>query len=140
VPVDERTLERLRRYYELWSEEKYAAARDLLFDPEIELIQPRELPGGTGVYRGYEGLERALREGLEAFDYYRPEPEQFAVGGDAVVVTVRLLARGRQTGMEVDARLGHLFVFRGERAVRWEIYLSPRQARAAAGLSDEAPD
>jgi ketosteroid isomerase-like protein len=136
VPVDERTVERLRRYYELWRNEEYEAARDLLFDPEIELIQPSELPGGTGVYRGYEGLARALQEGLEAFEYYRPEPEQFALGGDSVVVTLRLLARGRQTGMEVDARLAHLFVFRGERAVRWEIYLSPQQARAAAGLSD----
>jgi ketosteroid isomerase-like protein len=135
VPVDERTVERLRRYYELWRNEEYAAARELLFDPEIELIQPSELPGGTGVYRGYEGLARALREGLEAFDYYHPEPEEFAFGGDTVVVTLRLLARGRQTGMEVNARLGHLFVFRGERAVRWEVYLSPREALAAAGLS-----
>jgi ketosteroid isomerase-like protein len=135
VPVDERTVERLRRYYELWRNEEYEAARDLLFDPEIELVQPRELPGGTGVYRGYEGLGRALREGLEAFEYYHPEPEEFAFGGNTVVVTVRLLARGRQTGMEVDARLGHLFVFRGERAVRWEVYLPAREALAAAGLS-----
>jgi ketosteroid isomerase-like protein len=135
VPVDERTVERLRRYYELWRNEEYTAARELLFDPEIELIQPSELPGGTGLYRGYEGLARALREGLEAFEYYHPEPEEFAFGGDTVVVTLRLLARGRQTGMEVDARLGHLFVFRGERAVRWEVYLSPADALAAAGLS-----
>jgi ketosteroid isomerase-like protein len=134
VPVDERTVKRLRRYYELWRSEEYEAARDLLFDPQVELLQPRELPGGTGVYRGYEGLARALREGLEAFEYYHPEPEEFALGQDTVVVTVRLLARGRQTGMEVHARLGHLFVFRGERAVRWEIYLSPREALAAAGL------
>lgn len=128
-------MERLRRYYELWRNEENEAARDLLFDPEIELIQPSELPGGTGVYRGYGGLEQALREGLEAFEYYRPEPEQFALAGDSVVVTLRLLARGRQTGMEVDARLAHLFVFRGERAVRWEVYLSPADALAAAGLS-----
>ena len=135
MPVDKRSVERLRRYYELWRNEQYEAARDLLFDPEIELTQPRELPGGTGVYHGYEGLEQALREGLEAFEYYHPEPEQFALGGDSVVVTVRLQARGRQTGMEVDARLAHLFIFRGERAVRWEIYLSPQEALKAAGLS-----
>ena len=65
APVDERTVERLRRYYELWRSEEYEAARELLFDPEIELVQPRELPGGTGVYRDYEGLTRALREWLE---------------------------------------------------------------------------
>jgi hypothetical protein len=45
VPVAERTVERLRRYYELWRSEEYAAAREVLFDPEIELVQPRELTG-----------------------------------------------------------------------------------------------
>jgi ketosteroid isomerase-like protein len=133
--LDERTVDRLRRYYELWRAEEYAVARDLLFDPDIELTQPSELPGGGGVYRGYEGLARALREGLEAFHYYHPEPEAFALGEDTVVVTLRLRAQGRYTGMEVDARLAHLFVFRGERAVRWEIYLSPQEALAAAGLN-----
>lgn len=133
--LDERTVDRLRRYYELWRAEEYAAARDLLFDPDIELTQPSELPGGGGVYRGYEGLARALREGLEAFHYYHPEPEAFALGEDTVVVTLSLRAQGRYTGMEVDARLAHLFVFRGERAVRWEIYLSPQEALAAAGLN-----
>lgn len=132
--LDERTVDRLRRYYELWRAGEYAVARDLLFDPDIELTQPSELPGGGGVYRGYEGLARALREGLEAFHYYHPEPEAFALGEDTVVVTLRLRAQGRYTGMEVDARLAHLFVFRGERAVRWEIYLSPQEALAAAGL------
>ena len=132
-------MERLRRYYELWRNERYETARDLLFDPEIELVQPRELPGGTGVYRGYDGLERALREGLEAFEYYHPQPQQFDLGRDSIVVTVRLLARGRQTGMEVDALIGHRILFRGERAVRWEVYLSAEEARAAAGLSRRAP-
>ena len=140
MPVDERAVERLRRYYELWSAEEYLAARDLLFDPEIELVQPRELPGGTGVYRGYEGLARALLEALEVFEDYRPEPEEFAFGGDSVVVTLRLRGRSRQTGLEVDARIGHRFVFRGERAVRWEVYLSPQEALAAAGLSGEQPN
>jgi ketosteroid isomerase-like protein len=133
--LDERTVDRLRRYYELWRAGEYAVARDLLFDPDIELTQPSELPGGGGVYRGYEGLARALREGLEAFHYYHPEPEAFALGEDTVVVTLSLRAQGRYTGMEVDARLAHLFVFRGERAVRWEIYLSPQEALAAAGLN-----
>ena len=135
MTVDEHTVARLRRYYELWRADAYEPARDLLFDPDIELVQPSELPGGGGVYRGYDGLARALREGLEAFDYYHPEPEAFALGEDTVVVTVRLLARGRHTGMEVDARIAHLFVFRGERAVRWEIYLSAQEALAVAGLT-----
>jgi ketosteroid isomerase-like protein len=47
---------------------------------------------------------------------------------------VRLRAKGRHAGVDVDARIGHLFRFRGERAVRWEVYWSPEEALEAAGL------
>lgn len=124
----------LRNFYELWSTEDYAEAATLLFDPEVELVQPAELPGGAGTYRGYEGLQRALDEWLEAADYIHAEPERFALGEDTVVVTVRLRSRGRHTGIEVDRRIGHLFRFRGDRAVRWEVYWSPDEALEAAGL------
>jgi ketosteroid isomerase-like protein len=125
----------LRNFYELWSAEDYAEAATLLFDPEIELVQPPELPGGAGTYRGYQGLQQALDEWLEAADYIHAEPERFVLGEGAVVVTVRLRSRGRHTGIEVDRRIGHLFRFRGERAVRWEVYWSPEEALEAAGLS-----
>jgi ketosteroid isomerase-like protein len=111
------------------------AAATLLLDPEVELVQPPELPGGGGIYRGYEGVRRALDEWLEASDYLHAEAESFVLGEDAVVATVRLRSRGRHTGMELDRRIGHLFRFRGERAVRWEVYWSPDEARRAAGLS-----
>jgi ketosteroid isomerase-like protein len=125
----------LRNFYELWNTEDYAEAATLLFDPEVELVQPEELPGGAGTYRGYEGLQRALDEWLEGADYIHAEPESFALGEDTVVATVRLRSRGRHTGIEVDRRIGHLFRFRGERAVRWEVYWSPDEALEAAGLS-----
>jgi ketosteroid isomerase-like protein len=126
----------LRRFYELWSAGAYTAAATLLFDPEVVLVQPPELPGGGGTYRRYEGLQRALDEWLEASDYIHAEAESFALGEDTVVTTVRLRSRGRHTGMELDRRIGHLFRFRGERAVRWEVYWSPDEALEAAGLSE----
>jgi ketosteroid isomerase-like protein len=137
VATPERNLELLRSFYEMWSAENYVGAATMLFDPEVELVQPPELPGGSGVYQGYDGLQRALDEWLEASDYIHAEPERFAVSDDAVVATVHLRARGRHTGMEVDRRVGHLFVFRDERAIRWEVYWSPEEALAAAGLSEQ---
>jgi ketosteroid isomerase-like protein len=136
VQTDHPAVGMLRKFYELWSNESYAEAAILLFDPEIELVQPEELPGGAGTYRGYEGLQRALDEWLEGADFIHAEPEGFALRQDTVVATVRLRSRGRHTGIEVDRRIGHLFRFRGERAVRWEVYWSPDEALEAAGLSE----
>jgi ketosteroid isomerase-like protein len=132
---DQSRVERLRRFYELWQAGDYVGAATLLFDPEVVLVQPPELPGGGGIYRGFEGLQRALDEWLDASDYIHAEAERLAPGKDVVVATVRLRSRGRHTGMELDRRIGHLFRFRGERAVRWEVYWSPDEARRAAGLS-----
>jgi ketosteroid isomerase-like protein len=136
VHADQPPVELLRSFYELWSAGDYIEAATLLFDPEVELVQPPELPGGgSGSYHGYEGLRRALDESLEAWDYLHAEAERFAFGEDTVVVTVRLRSRGRHTEMELDRRIGHLFRFRGERAVRWEVYWWPDEALRAAGLS-----
>ena len=133
---DQPRVERLRRFYELWQAGDYVGAATILFHPEVVLVQPPELPGGGGVYRGFEGLQRALGEWLDAWDYIHAEAELLTPGEDTVVATVRLRSRGRHTGMELDRRIGHLFRFRGERAVRWEVYWSPDDALEAAGLSE----
>ena len=133
--ADER-VELLRSFYERWNGGDYVEAATMLFDPEVELVQPPELPGGGGTYHGYEGLRRALDQWLEASDWIHAVGEGFALGENAVVVTVRLRSRGRHTGMELDRLIGHLFRFRGERAVRWEVYWSPDDALEAAGMGE----
>jgi ketosteroid isomerase-like protein len=135
VQADQPPLGTLRTFYALWSAENYVEAARLLFDPEIELVQPSGLPGGAGTYRGYEGLQQALGEWLEGAEYIHAEPEHFALGEGTAVVTVCLRTRGRHTGIEMDRRIGHLFRFRGEHAVRWEVYWSPEEALEAAGMS-----
>ena len=87
--ADQSPVELLRSFYELWSAGDYIEAATLLFDPEVELVQPPELPGGGGSYHGYEGLRRALDESLEAWDYLHAEAERFALGKDTVGVAVR---------------------------------------------------
>ena len=60
VQADQR-LELLRTFYDRWSAGDYVEAATLLFDPEVELVQPPELPGGGGTYHGYEGLQARAR-------------------------------------------------------------------------------
>ncbi len=125
----EDTIEMLRRAYDAFNRGDMRGSRRI-FDPEVELIQPSELPGGTGSYRGFEGLDQALAEALEAFEDYRMEPTEFVVGQDQVAVTVHLSGRGRQSDLEVDAWVGHLATLRAGRVLRWEVFLSADEAVA----------
>jgi ketosteroid isomerase-like protein len=123
---------RLRSMYEAFNRGDRREAL-LAFHPDVVLIQPMELPGGTGTYRGHGGLARALGELLEAFDDYTMEPEGFvAVADDRVVVAVRLHARGRASSLDVDARFGHLMTLRDGLVIRWQVFRTPEEAVQAA--------
>jgi len=49
-------------------------------------------------------------------------------------VMVKLLARGKGSGVEVEARGAHVCTVRDGRAVRLEMYLDPARALEAVGL------
>jgi ketosteroid isomerase-like protein len=130
---DRRTA-RVRAVYEASNRGDFELARES-FHADVELVQPAELPGGAGVYRGEEGMVRAVEELLEAYEYFQMDPEEYFVSEDHVVVTVRVRGRGRASGLEVDDRYGHVFTFRGDRVARFEVFTNPEDALAAAGLS-----
>lgn len=110
-----------------------------IFDPQVELIQPTELPGARGTYRGIDGLAHALGELLEGFEEYRMEPEEFFEAGNQVAVVVRLRARGRASKITVDARVGHLATLRNGRVVRWEVFMEADDAVARARRGGAVP-
>ncbi len=119
-PTDPATLERVQE----------------LFDPDVELQQMDDVIGTTDTFRGYEGLVNATRELIAAFEELHIVPEQHFEAGDSVVTIARGRGRGRGSGIEVDMRVGHLWVLRAGRVVRWVVYASPDEALEAAGLSD----
>ena len=53
--------------------------------------------------------------------------------GDRVVVTVRFRARGRGSGIEVDARLYDLFTLRDGKIVRMDQFAEQSEALEAVG-------
>lgn len=114
------------------------------FDPEIEFFHPPELPGENSPYKGLGGVRRAIDEQREVFDRFQLLPHDMSVvGADSVVVRVTVAARSRTTGIEVGARnVGHLFTFRGDRCVRWEVFATHgramREARARAAARPQS--
>jgi|SRR5204863_6311826 len=104
--------------------------------PDIVLIQPAELPGGTGTYRGHTGLALALSELLEAWDDYTMEPERIeALADDQLVAAVRLRGRGHASGLGMESRFGHLITMHDGLVVRWEVFRTPQEAVEAARVS-----
>ena len=71
----------------------------------------------------------ARRVGNANGNDYELIPEEFVDIGDRVVVTVRLRAHGRRSGIEVDARLYDVFTVRDGKIVRMDQSSAPKPSR-----------
>lgn len=106
-------------------------------DPAIVWEEALEVPGAQ-TYRGVDEVRRYLESLLHNWDEIRYEIEGLQEAPEAVVALVRLVARGKASGAEVDARMAHLHELRGGRGVRVHVYFDREAAWEAAGLKPDA--
>ena len=99
-------------------------------DPDIVWNPIEELPT-----QGHEAVRTSLAHWKAEWHDYELLPEGFLDLGDRVVVTVRLTARGRGSGIEVDARFYDVFTLRGGKIVRMDQFAERSEALEAVGLS-----
>ena len=106
-----------------------------LIDPDFEATVPPELSVEPDTYRGHEGLRRyfAAFEGLEDVRF---EFVDAVAAGDKVVATMRLCAKGTDTGIEVEQLAYQLWTVRRGKAVRVEAFADKTAALEAAGLEN----
>ena len=105
--------------------------------PEFEAVVPPELSAEPDVYRGHDGVRRYFATFAEAMDDVRFEPERFWDAGDAVVVAMRMTAKGRQTSIPVEQRSGQIWTLRDGRAKSARTYASLPVALETAGLTPD---
>jgi ketosteroid isomerase-like protein len=86
--------------------------------------------------QGHEAVRASTARWKGEWDDYELIPEDFADVGDCVVATVRFRARGRGSGIEVDARLYDVFTLRDGRIVRMDQFTEQSEALDAAGLRE----
>lgn len=95
--------------------------------PDIVWDDSKHIPGR----RTYEGREQ-VRSYLESFQRVwaeaRFEPQEIQGRDDRVLVFVRFIARGRQSGADVDANLAHLYEMRDGKGAYVLTYLDREQA------------
>jgi ketosteroid isomerase-like protein len=107
-------------------------------DPDSELHSAIVGSAEGNVYRGHDGLRQWFAEVMESFEELRTELTEFRDLGDRVVAFGHIHARGRESGLELDAVTGWVVTVRNGKVLRAEGYLSYVEALEAAGLREWA--
>lgn len=123
--------ETLRRMYDAF------ARRDL--DAFLEHCAPDvEIDSDIGSYPpGHDGIRGWWGDLTEAFAIGSPQVDLMADLGDVVLSFLTGLWRGHTSGVEFEAERIHLTRWRDGMAAWWGFYMSPEEAAAAAGLSED---
>ena len=89
----------------------------------------------AGQYRGHDGVRRWLEDWSSAWSEFSMDPEEFIDAGDRVVVFLRMRAKGRGSGLEVERQDAIIFEVRDGMVVRIDYYNNRQQALEAVGLA-----
>jgi ketosteroid isomerase-like protein len=103
--------------------------------PDFEMHQASSIIDTEGVFLGPDALQGALKELKESFEDLSYEAEQFLETPDGrILVFIRARARGRGSGVEIDDRIAWLWTFRGDKAVRLDVYEEREEALEDVGM------
>jgi ketosteroid isomerase-like protein len=91
-------------------------------------------PGG-GTYRGHDGVRELWSDARNIFGDFRNEPERVIAVGDRALAFVRVCGRGKESGIEVEAKIAHVYTFREGKVATVESYEDREEAMRAVGVS-----
>jgi ketosteroid isomerase-like protein len=107
-----------------------------VLDPEIEW---RGTKGGLDehmVYRGHEEVIKGFADNLMTWERLRLDYEQYIDAGDHVVVFVHEVARGLESGVELETDTAVVFRIENDRIVQARGYMNRTEALEAVGLTE----
>jgi ketosteroid isomerase-like protein len=107
-------------------------------DEALEYADPAIVwnPVEESCAQGRDAVRASTTRWRSEWDDYELIPEEFAEVNDSVVVTVRFRARGRGSGVEVDARLYDVFTLSDGRIMRMDQFAERSEAFEAVALRD----
>jgi ketosteroid isomerase-like protein len=106
-----------------------------LLDPSVE-FDTRARPDGK-VWRGREGVRRAMVDWGEVWDEWEIETEGYLeAGAGNVLLLWHERARGKESGLTMDLRGANLFTIRDGKVVHIRVYTNQREALKAVGLEE----
>ena len=116
----------LKRFYDALNDEDVDAAMNLCAK-QVEVYLPPEVVSAIAP-RGHRDVSAYLREFMDSWHMYRPEPEGFVQAGDEVVALVHLRARGKGSRFEIDEEIADVFTVDEGKIARLRLYVHRDQA------------
>jgi ketosteroid isomerase-like protein len=107
-----------------------------LTHPDFEVEVPPELSAEPDVYIGHAGMRRYWESFHDALDDVRFDLEGYWEVDDAVVVALRVSAKGRSTGIAIEQRNAGVWRTRDGKALQANIFVSLPDALGSVGLSE----
>jgi ketosteroid isomerase-like protein len=122
------------------------SARDL--DAAFELVHPEAVfdwsasrSPYSGLVQGHAAIRDACHALWEAWDEWNPEFEEvIEVDRETVLIVTFVRARGKGSGVPVEAHGASLWSVRDGKIVRAKLFQSKEEALDAVGLSRAEPD
>jgi ketosteroid isomerase-like protein len=132
--MSDENVEIVRRVYAEWERGSFRTTE--AFDPEVHVIWVNQIFVTGSETRGIDALGRAMQEFLSAWEDATATAGEFLDGGEHVVVENVWRARGKTSGIEVEAPLWSVWTLVGGRATRVVHHDDRAQALEAAGLPE----
>jgi ketosteroid isomerase-like protein len=100
----------------------------------MEWIVLENMPD-PGPFRGVEGTRAFWDMWKDTFDEFHAELEEYVEGDGSVIVMVRMVGRGKDSGVSVDTpTFPMVWTVRDGQVVRMQMFTSRDEALAAVGL------
>ena len=107
-----------------------------LTHPDFEVEVPPDLSAEPDVYRGHAGMRRYWESFHDALDDVRFHLEGYWPADDAVVVAMRVSAKGRRTAIAIEQRNAGVWRTRDGKALEANIFASLPEALHSVGLTE----
>jgi ketosteroid isomerase-like protein len=131
--VSGENVQTLERIYAGWDRGDFTVGIAEFADDVTLFIDP-EIPE-TGLYEGVDGIREYTRQFLEPWESLTIAAESYRDADDVVLVKVKQLGVGRDSGVPVTLDYFHVWRFRDGKVIRLESILREENALAAAGLA-----
>jgi ketosteroid isomerase-like protein len=102
--------------------------------PDLVVVSLRDALEG-GAYRGADAFDRAFADFDESWEELRCEADEYRAADDRVLVTGRLIARGRASGAAVELPVAWIFRLRSGQLVHVRVYLDVAEALGDLGAA-----
>ncbi len=133
--MSDENVELARRSFEAWNESGVEGSRGVGWTDDVEFHDPPGFPDGD-VHRGADAVATRLEELRGILPHSLEVLEAVAVGDDEVLLIYQVHGRGGSSGVPVEQPMGLLMRIANGRVSRWRAFMSPAEAREAAGLEE----